>query len=236
MRNILAVQGVLLEENTSSMSTKIFHQYLRQCENATCFARLRKGEECVYAENTDIALFLSEFAQTVDHFARQIQFRVAFQTAVDELFMAIDQTKMYMILLNLVSNSFKHMKPGGYLYITLAQKRNEIHLTLRDTGPGLSQATTRQCLSKLLLKPIAGVGLGLPIAQGLVELHGGRLMVSSKKGRGTRAVISLPIRRMESNKRLGIKNADGMLMILTGLVDVLNESAFDSIYRDICRD
>jgi two-component system cell cycle sensor histidine kinase PleC len=112
-----------------------------------------------------------------------------------------DAVKLRQIFTNLVCNAVKFTPSGGTVALRAAMTvEGGVRVAVQDTGIGM---TPDELL--VAMTPFGqvdggrsrwrdGTGLGLPIAKGLVELHGGTLELRSVKGRGTQAVVSLPPR------------------------------------------
>jgi len=109
-----------------------------------------------------------------------------------------DARAIRQILLNLLSNAVKFTPGGGAVTLTIAAGPAGAEIAIADTGIGMSAEELDTALElygrvdSVFVKTQAGTGLGLPLAKALVELHGGRLTLSSAKGRGTTARVSLP--------------------------------------------
>ena len=110
-----------------------------------------------------------------------------------------DPVRLKQILLNLLSNAAKFTEPGGR--ITLSARPGLpgfIEIRVADTGIGMIEADLKQALEVFgqvessVARKHQGSGLGLPIAVGLAELHGGSLAVQSEKGVGTVVTVTLP--------------------------------------------
>lgn len=110
-----------------------------------------------------------------------------------------DQSKLKQAISNIVSNAVKFTGEGGQVIIE-AQPTVEggTRVVVRDTGVGMSDEEVR-----IAMMPFGqvdgsrtrwreGAGLGLPIATALIELHGGRIEISSAKAMGTEVAITLP--------------------------------------------
>ncbi len=107
-----------------------------------------------------------------------------------------DAGRLVQVLANLVGNSLKFTERGGAVTVHAAMRDDEVLLTVKDTGSGIPAEqlphifkryyTRRRGASK------SGSGLGLSIARGIVEAHGGRIWVESRIGKGTTFFISLP--------------------------------------------
>ncbi len=113
-----------------------------------------------------------------------------------------DKRRLMQILLNLLSNAVKFTPPDGEVEITASLDDGDAHgFTVRDTGVGMDEIEIAKAMSKFgqvdsgLDRKHEGTGLGLPLTQGLVELHGGTLEIKSEKGKGTTATVRFPPER-----------------------------------------
>jgi signal transduction histidine kinase len=109
-----------------------------------------------------------------------------------------DRHRVMQVLSNLIGNSMKFTPPGGQISVSASVVAGEMLFTVSDTGPGipkehLSDIFGRYWQAKRTER--MGAGLGLPIAKGIVEAHGGRIWVESERGRGTQFYFTLPIDR-----------------------------------------
>ncbi len=116
----------------------------------------------------------------------------------------VDAHRMRQVLANLLSNAEDAMPDGGTLSVFLAPDEQGVRLTVGDTGAGIAPRNL-----PLIFEPFfttkglhaggdrANVGLGLSVVQGLVGEMGGTIDVESEPGRGTRFVITLPVREDE---------------------------------------
>jgi signal transduction histidine kinase len=104
-----------------------------------------------------------------------------------------DETKVFQILSNLLSNAAKYTPPGGVvdLAVDYASAAGELQVSVRDNGVGIP-ADEQDRLGSLFFRArtanqvdARGVGLGLYITNSLVQLHGGRLWFESQEGRGS---------------------------------------------------
>ena len=104
---------------------------------------------------------------------------------------------MLQVLSNLVGNAIKFTPSGGSIIIEAqADFDDGARFSVRDTGEGISADELPHIFTRFWQAPRkdrAGIGLGLSIAQGLVEAHGGRLWVESTLGTGTTFFFTLPL-------------------------------------------
>jgi two-component system, NtrC family, sensor kinase len=110
-----------------------------------------------------------------------------------------DERKVKQVLLNLLSNAVKFTPEGGRISLRASQKDGAVEISVTDTGIGIApedQAAIfeefRQVGSDETRKQ-EGTGLGLTLAKKFIELHGGRIWVESKLGRGSTFTFTLPV-------------------------------------------
>jgi PAS domain S-box-containing protein len=111
-----------------------------------------------------------------------------------------DRHRLLQILENLVDNALKFTKPGGRVTIGAARREGEMLFWVADTGAGIEQKDLPHLFDRFWQARKTGrhgAGLGLPIAKGIVEAHGGRIWVDSEIGRGSTFFFTLPIARPE---------------------------------------
>ena len=109
-----------------------------------------------------------------------------------------DRTQLRQIMLNLLSNAIKFTPRGGMVTISASQVGSDCVIRVEDTGIGISAEDLPRVtqpfaqVSSAQIGERAGTGLGLPLSKGLVEKHGGSMMLASVPGVGTTVTISLP--------------------------------------------
>jgi PAS domain S-box-containing protein len=109
---------------------------------------------------------------------------------------SVDARRVVQVLENLVSNAVKHTPPGGEIRIRAESANGEIHIIVRDSGSGIPAENLPHLFDRFWQARGArrgGAGLGLAIAKGIVEAHGGRIWVESELGTGSTFGFSLPL-------------------------------------------
>ncbi len=117
----------------------------------------------------------------------------------DEISVWGDERAIKQILLNLLSNAIKFSHDGGQVDIRAwLDDAADLVLEVEDYGIGMAENEIERALEPFgqaratVAKAHGGTGLGLPIAKGLIDAHGGKLVIDSSPGRGTRVRILLP--------------------------------------------
>jgi len=115
-------------------------------------------------------------------------------------FIMINIKVFKQILFNLLSNAIKFSdQKGGIVTVSVTKESDMARISVSDTGIGIKEEDiprlfqTFEQLDKGISRKYEGTGLGLAITKKLVELHGGKIMVKSKYGKGSTFTFLLPI-------------------------------------------
>ena len=121
----------------------------------------------------------------------------------------VDERKIRQILINLLSNAIKFTPDGGRVSVhAFISSNGELRVSVIDTGIGIEKQDILKVLQKFgqvensYQRNFKGVGLGLPLAKSLVELHGGALWINSTPGKGTAVSFTLPPQRIFTGKQI----------------------------------
>lgn len=143
---------------------------------------------------------LAEMAKDVQlHFAyraRQEEKSILLSGA-DSVFLPCDRDWMLEALDNLVKNALDHTGPGSSIWISWQQFPSIIQLTIKDDGSGIHPEDLPHIFKRFYRSRFSentqGLGLGLPLAKGIIEAHNGTIEVQSTLGIGTTFVINFLI-------------------------------------------
>ena len=166
-------------------------------------SKIEAGRQELNEEEIDVAA-------TVDSCVRMIrgqmdEKRIGFSCEVPATLPTLfgDDLKLRQVLINLLSNAAKFTPLDGKVTLRAGLEPNGgFAIRIIDSGIGIAAEdldkvfTPFTQLNANLSRQVKGTGLGLPLARALVELHGGSLTITSKKGVGTRATIRLPASRV----------------------------------------
>jgi signal transduction histidine kinase len=109
-----------------------------------------------------------------------------------------DERKVKQVLLNLLSNAVKFTPEGGRIDVTARAHDGVVEIAVADTGVGIApedQAAVFEEFRQVgsAAKKVEGTGLGLALSRKFVELHGGRLWVTSERGAGSTFSFTIPL-------------------------------------------
>jgi PAS domain S-box-containing protein len=106
-----------------------------------------------------------------------------------------DRDRLLLVFQNLIDNAIKFTKAGGGVTVGAAPSHHEVVFRVTDTGCGIAPESVPRVFDRFWQATSGGrhgAGLGLPIAKGIVEAHGGRIWVDSMEGRGTTFSFTIP--------------------------------------------
>jgi signal transduction histidine kinase len=148
---------------------------------------LETGPIEVLAMLRDVASLTRERARSRD---LELELRCPPEIGVIEA----DERRLKQALFNLISNSIKFTPPGGAISVEAVRRKDELLLTVADTGAGIPHADQARMFEKFVRGVRqSGTGLGLSLVKSLIELHGGNVVIESADGLGTRITCRLPV-------------------------------------------
>ncbi len=143
---------------------------------------------------------------TLEMEAKKLEFRIDTENVSDGNIIC-DKLRLNQVLLNLLGNAMKFTAPGGSVSVRVIEKPEkdggkaiyEFHV--KDTGIGMSEEFQKHIFEPFerertsTVSGIQGTGLGMAISKNIVEMMGGTISVTSKKGVGTEFIVQLPVKK-----------------------------------------
>jgi signal transduction histidine kinase len=172
-------------------------QLLKLANELIDLSRMETGEIDLYPQWVNLAEVVQNAAKIVlqEYETRNLSLEVKIEENLPQLY--VDHNRLNQVLLNLLSNAYKYTPQGGAM-IAVNQTDEWINIDVSDTGIGIKEADQEKMFERFFrasdrsVQRVDGVGLGLNISKGLIELHGGNLTFDSQYGAGTTFTISLP--------------------------------------------
>lgn len=117
-----------------------------------------------------------------------------------------DRARLRQIILNLLNNAFKFTSVGGKITLRAKEEGANLVVEVQDTGRGISKADQKRLFNPYFRRigdrdRLSGLGLGLALSKNLVELHGGKIWVKSRQGKGSTFGFSLPLEKSNPKER-----------------------------------
>ena len=160
---------------------------------------LEKGTSTIRLESFSLAELVEDAVEDLRPLAQSKKQTLQVRLPAHEVRLITDREKFNMILTNLLSNAVKFTPEGGTITVSALQTEEGIQVSVADTGPGIPRELWSRIFERFfqaepsLTRQHEGMGLGLSIARGMVELFGGRIWLESEVGKGSTFFFSLPL-------------------------------------------
>jgi signal transduction histidine kinase len=151
-------------------------------------AKLEAGRVGITPRVIDVPSLLDEAADMLAPLAQEKSIRLDREITAPLPRITADAGRVLQVLSNLVGNAIKFTPEGGRIVIGAVAVPTGVEFTVSDTGPGIPAEQLERIFGRFWQADAAdrrGIGLGLTIAKGIMDAHGGRLWVESKLGEGT---------------------------------------------------
>jgi len=163
----------------------------RLVEDLGTLASAEAGALDLRKELVDPAELIREAAASI---ASSIDGGIDVRIAGELPLMEIDPVRIREVLLNLLSNAVRHTPAGGAVSIAAGAEGRRLVIRVTDSGSGIPADELPRVFTRFQKgRDSPGSGLGLPIAQKLVQAHGGEIRLESAPGKGTTATVWLPL-------------------------------------------
>ena len=117
----------------------------------------------------------------------------------DPVYLDADLTRLSQVFSNLLTNSARYTEPGGRVWVAAERRGGEVVVAVRDTGIGIPAESLESIFDMFSQvdrsneRSTGGLGIGLALVRGLVEMHGGTVTVASAgQGQGSTFTVTLP--------------------------------------------
>lgn len=167
---------------------------LRIIDDLLQVTKLDAGTLDIERRSTDVVALAREVVGRAQ--AAQPDFRIDVR-GPDRIELRIDPVRIDQVLTNLVSNAVKYSGDAHEVDVTIDDRDDEICVRVRDRGIGIDDAQLERVFDRFYRtkagqRAAGGFGLGLYVSRKLVELHGGRIGVESRRGHGSTFWFALP--------------------------------------------
>jgi signal transduction histidine kinase len=218
LRTPLASMRAMIEALNDGVvtDTETVHRYLHTIQGETQhlarliddlfeLSQIDAGALKLHLEPTSLGDMVSDALESMSAQAEQKKVRLEGNIEGSPPQVPLDAPRMQRVLYNLIQNAIRHTPQDGTITLTVRDAKDKVELTIADTGEGIPQddlpyifdsfyrgerARTREKYSSG-----PGAGLGLAIAKGIVEAHGGMISATSAPGHGAIFRLELPATR-----------------------------------------
>jgi signal transduction histidine kinase len=159
-------------------------------------SRIEAGGFSISADALTPTLLLGDACDAMTSTAAAAEVSLSFHADADLPDVMADRERLQQVFSNLIGNAVKFTSAGGTVNVTAAASGPfSVRFSVRDSGPGISEENLPHIFDRFWQARHAartGAGLGLAIAKGIVEAHGGTISAESDLGVGTEISFELP--------------------------------------------
>ena len=160
-------------------------------------ARIDAGALTLELHRLPVAPVISSSLRSMEAEARTRHVRLAAEVD-DDITARFAPEKLERVLMNLLTNALRHTPTDGSVAVRVEPRHDEVRVAVEDTGEGIDAEARERMFERFWRgdpsRSSRGAGLGLAIARGLVEAHGGRIWAEDREGGGARVCFTLPAR------------------------------------------
>jgi signal transduction histidine kinase len=188
-------EGVVVDPESRQQSLETVEAEAQRLERLVGdildLAKLDTHRFTVLTEEVDMAQLLDQAFERYREEAqrRSIDYR---QEVRDRPVIISDGDRVLQVVGNLLSNAFKATPDGGSISLELARQNGTVHVSVEDNGPGIPQEARERLFRPFVSGNAGGTGLGLAIAKEISTALGGRIILQSEVGKGSRFELVLP--------------------------------------------
>ncbi|MHC0053602.1 histidine kinase N-terminal 7TM domain-containing protein [Actibacterium sp. D379-3] len=162
-------------------------------------SKIESGAMAVQLIPIDLAQLLRDAAEANEGYGKSLSVSLRLTGVTAPVYVKGDHARLMQVMANVLSNALKFSEPGDVVEITLEQHGPITRISVRDEGIGIPEGAEDKVFGHFTqvdasdTRKKGGSGLGMNIAQRILELHGGSIHYTSKMGVGTTFFIDLPV-------------------------------------------
>jgi len=183
-------------KSTSVINARAVARMNRLIADLLDVVRMEAGHLSLDVGPCDVTRVLSETMDAFQQRAAEQGISLVLTPEPPNVIVQADEERVLQLIDNLVGNALKFTPSGGQVSIGGLVDANELRVSVSDTGPGIPEEQRARLFERFWQArgtDRRGLGLGLPIAKGIAEAHGGRLWVESMVGSGSTFHFAMPL-------------------------------------------
>ncbi|MBY6977176.1 MULTISPECIES: HAMP domain-containing sensor histidine kinase [unclassified Clostridium] len=142
---------------------------------------------------------LKELIQNIiyNYESKALEKQITIESNLKDIFINVDKNQFSQVLINILSNAIKYTNIGGRVELNMYEDIDNVNISIKDTGCGIPKEDIKNIFERFYRvdrsrnKKTGGIGVGLTIAQSIINAHNGEIIVKSELNKGTEFIIKL---------------------------------------------
>ncbi|HEX4964159.1 MAG TPA: ATP-binding protein [Thermoanaerobaculia bacterium] len=196
----LADDDPSLRKKARGVMERQLAQMVRLIDDLLDVSRITRSKLHLRKERMELATAVQSAMETIRPLVETAGHEVTVTLPPEPIHLDADPTRLTQIFTNLLNNAVKFTEAGGHIRLAAERQGNEAVVSVRDTGIGITAEHLPHLfemfsqVAPALERSTGGLGIGLALVRGLVELHGGSVEAhSAGLGQGSELVVRLPV-------------------------------------------
>jgi CheY-like chemotaxis protein/two-component sensor histidine kinase len=168
-------------------------------------SRITSGRIRLRLEGLDVRGVVERAVEGVQGFIAERHHRLSVRLPEQPLWLEVDAGRLEQVLVNLLHNASKYTDEGGHIELSVSEAEEHVVIRVRDNGIGIPRGLLTRIFDpftqaeRSLDRSEGGLGIGLTLAQRVIEMHGGTITANSQgPGQGSEFVIRLPVHAFQA--------------------------------------
>ncbi len=199
IRNPKVVNDETMRENYLNMIDEENRRIHAQVENVLQISRLGKGEFNTSKKSENFHAIVKEAISKLDSQIKKTEANIKLELNAEKANVLGNQSNLVSTIINIIDNSLKYSKNPPKINIKSENNKNSIILRIKDDGVGIRKKSQKSIFDVFFREStgnvhnVKGCGLGLTYVKQILDDHHGKIIVESKKGKGTQITLKLPL-------------------------------------------
>ncbi len=196
----LAAGNAEAVEQARAMMERQLGQMVHLIDDLLDVSRITRGKLRLRRERVDLATAVQSAVEGSRPLIEASAHRLTVALPPEPVWLDADPTRLAQVFSNLLTNAAKYTERAGHIWLTAVRQAGEVVVSVRDTGIGIAAEHLPRLfemfsqVAPALERSQGGLGIGLSLVKGLVEMHGGRIEArSGGPGKGSEFVVRLPV-------------------------------------------
>ena len=195
----LTDDGDSSEHARDVMDRQLTHM-VRLIDDLLDVARINRSKMVLRKECIALADVVNSAVETARPLIEQASHALTVSLPAGPVYLDADLTRLSQVFGNLLTNSAKYTPKGGQIWLTAERRGGEVAVSVRDRGIGIPESSLGNIfdmfsqVDRSVERSAGGLGIGLALVKGLVEMHGGTITAASEgDGKGSTFTVTLPV-------------------------------------------